>query len=422
MSKTERFELDLSVQAGPLERENTALDVRLDLDNLLWHAGVEGHFDPYSLALTDGQSGRPLPVQWEDGVLSMILYGTIPAEGTLGARLSFSVLPWGTPAIPPAKNDLTDRVVVTDLGREILFSKNQRELCRYKYRDPWKPYFCPINGPHGNVVRDRILDAEGHHFHHGLWVAYGSMDHNSVNLWCEDTQVNPRRGPTGRIVHDAFERFTFGWVYGLVRERLNYCKPDGQVFARELRTLRVCAPTEDTQIIDWTIRLEEPEDSGKRGMMFALRVAPSMQLVDLSKGSSKRKKLDNPGKIMTSGDQPSDASSGLAPIGSGSAPVTVVTGECWTDFSGSVNDGWDGIALFDHPVNPGYPWKILAADYGHMTISREYPQDDLHRRGAVLLRHRAYVHAGDAEVGQVAQKWHDYVHPPLVVTSSVRRP
>ena len=60
MSKTERFELDLSVQAGPLERENTALDVRLDLDNLLWHAGVEGHFDPYSLALTDGQSGRPL--------------------------------------------------------------------------------------------------------------------------------------------------------------------------------------------------------------------------------------------------------------------------------------------------------------------------------------------------------------------------
>ena len=394
MTEKTKFALDMAVHAGPIGREDTALDVALDLDNLLWHAGVPGRFDPFTLVLMDGETRAP--VQWQDGLLSMILYGETPAGGTRPLRLSFDVLPLGEAAVPPPKNSFADRVVVTDMGSEVLFSKNQRELCRYKYRDPWKPFFFPINGPDGNVVRDRIHNAEGHHFHHGLWVAYGSMDHNSVNLWCEDDRVLPRRGPTGRIVHESFERFTFGWVYGLIRERLVYCKPDGEVFARELRTIRVYAPTEDKQMIDWAIRLVEPQDTGRRGMMFACRVAPSMRIVDKSRGWNNTKPMEKPGKIETSEDHP------------------------WVDYSGPVQDGWNGIAIFDHPTNPDYPRKPGAAEYGVMSVGREYPQDDQHRGGSVGLRYRAYVHNGDAEQGQVNQAWHDFAHPYLIDLGEVR--
>jgi hypothetical protein len=392
-----RFELELTAHTGPIERTDPVVEVTgLDLNNLLWNAGIDGHFDPYTLSLTGDDSAARLPVQWQDGMLSMILYGTIPARETRKLGLSFDVLPWDQPAVMPPKNVFTDRVVVTDLGCEVLFSKNDRELCRYKNRDEWKPFFYPVYGPDGNVVRDRTYNAEGHHFHHGLWLAYGSMDHNSVNLWCEDSRVLPRRGPTGRIVHETFERFTFGWVYGLIRERLKYCKPDGTPFTRELRTIRVYAPTPETQVIDWTIRLEEPHDTGRRGITFACRVAPSMRIEDRSRGWGNVKPMENPGKIDQGQDQP------------------------WVDYSGPVGDGWDGIALFDHPDNVGYPRQPGAKEYGSMSLGREYPQDDVHRGGAVDLRYRAYVHKGDAQEGRVEQAWHDYAHPCLVIPGQVR--
>jgi len=392
----QRYELLLDVKAGPLSRVDAVTDVALDIDNLLWHAGVMGHFDPYTLVLVDVGSGAVLPHQWEQGMLSMILSGEAVAGTDTMLSLTFDVLPPGVPAVPPKKNKFDDRVVVLDLGQELLFSKNQRELCRYKHHDAWKPYFFPINGPDGNVVRDRIHNPEGHFFHHGLWVAYGSMDYNSVNLWCESEQINPRRGPTGRIVHEAFERFTFGWVYALVRERLSYCKPDGTTFAQELRTLRVFAPTEDTQMIDWTLRLTEPVDTGRRGMMFACRVAPSMRLEDKSRGWNETVPMERPGKIESSSVYP------------------------WTDYSGPVGEGWNGIALFDHPANPDYPVQPRAQGYGIMSVGREYPKDDRFRNGAVELRYRAYIHKGDATVGRVDQAWHDYVHPCEVVPGEIR--
>ncbi|MCC6170384.1 MAG: PmoA family protein [Caldilineaceae bacterium] len=384
-----------------MERVNPVIDVpAFDLNTRLWHAGITGQFDPFSLCARDAQSGDFLPVQVEGDRLSLIAGGTIPAGGTRPIRLTFAVLAPGTRPAPPSKNDFTDRVVVTDLGRAVLFAKNQRELCRYNYRDPWKPYFYPICGPGGSVVRDRTHDGEGHHFHHGLWAAYGSMDKNSVNLWCEDERILPRRGPAGRITHKSFERFTFGWVYGLIQERLIYRKPDGTPFARETRVLRVYAPTETTQMIDWLMRVEEPQDQGSRGVVFACRVAPSMRMVDATAGWAKpspvTRPMENPGKIEDGGEEP------------------------WVDFSGPVGADWNGIALFDHPANPGYPFKAHAQGYGPMSIWREYPQDDDHRGGAVILRYRAYIHKGDAAEGRVQQAWHDYAHPCLVVLGEVK--
>jgi hypothetical protein len=58
-----RFELELTVHAGPIERMDPVVEVTgLDLNNLLWNAGVDGHLDPFTLALTSAESADRLPV------------------------------------------------------------------------------------------------------------------------------------------------------------------------------------------------------------------------------------------------------------------------------------------------------------------------------------------------------------------------
>ena len=62
-----KIDLSMTVHAGPIERRDPVIDtIGLDIDNLLWHAGVDGHFDPFTLALLDVESAEPLPVQWQD--------------------------------------------------------------------------------------------------------------------------------------------------------------------------------------------------------------------------------------------------------------------------------------------------------------------------------------------------------------------
>jgi hypothetical protein len=80
------------------------------------------------------------------------------------------------------------------------------------------------------------------------------------------------------------------------------------------------------------------------------------------------------------------------------------------DFSGPVEDGWDGIALFDHPDNPG-PGGFSCREYGVFTVGHAYPTEGFARGGATLFRHRAFIHAGDATEGGVARAYADYVHP-----------
>ena len=151
----------------------------------MWHAGIAARFAPWSLSEeeldTDGNVLQGVPRQWEAGRLYWWVPGVTPAHQRRSFRIGWA----RNPAEKPSKNNLTDRIVLTDLGQEVLFSYNTEELGRYRYRGVFKPFFFPVRGPAGNLVRDMVHDEEGHHFHHGLWVGYGSTDQNGANLWCE---------------------------------------------------------------------------------------------------------------------------------------------------------------------------------------------------------------------------------------------
>jgi hypothetical protein len=82
--------------------------------------------------------------------------------------------------------------------------------------------------------------------------------------------------------------------------------------------------------------------------------------------------------------------------------------------------------MMDHPTNPRYPthWHVRA--YGLMTanpfgLHDFYKDPDTHRGDWTIpsyesrnFNYRVLIHRGDAAVGGVRERYHDFINPPLV--------
>ncbi len=399
-----RYYIDAIVETGKVERKDALVSATVNFDQLLWYAGNERPFHRSTLEVfeisEEGKILRQVPCQQEDRKVTWVMVGHTSKGEKRHFRIGFD----SVDAARIGKANLQDKVVIFDLGKELLVSRNTEEICRYRHRDPWKPHFYPIYGPNGNVVSDRCGDEGrlGHYHHHGLWLSYGNMDvPQAGNIVTEEERIVPRRGPAGRMIHDIFEKIEYGWVYGLFSERLTYQKPDGTPFAREHRTVRIFVPNLNTRIFDWTVRIEEPKDLGGRPISFHCRVAPTMRIRDLrlpSPDDLLGAPIDNPGKIENAAGK----------VGERQCRRMRVP---WTDFSGPVEKGWNGIALFDHPSNPDFPKEFGVRDYGLLSITRPYPCNE----PIATFHYRAFVHRGDANEGEVALGWEDYAHPCRVI-------
>ena len=97
----------------------------------------------------------------------------------------------------------------------------------------------------------------------------------------------------------------------------------------------------------------------------------------------------------------------------------------WCDYSGWTDGRQVGLALFDHPDSFRFPTYWHVRDYGLMTANPfglSFFKNDPNQRGDYTLkqgdsmrfRYRLYLHPGDAKEGNVAEKYHDFVNPPVV--------
>jgi len=337
---------------------------------------------------------------WQEGMSGLTVSqiderGEILSDVTSQFNPSTRQLSWLTGNLPAGESacyqirsvdnkEEAKRYCIEQKSSHLLITVGDDLFARYNYLGVWKPYFWPVNGPSGNVVRGA---GGGDHPHHtGLYLSYGGHgEGGSANIWSDWDE--PPYGPCGKMLHQRFVRFTEGPVYAEFVEELIHVKGNGDIILDEKRTARVWYADNGARFMDLSFETTPPLDIGLRQFMLVARIAPSMKIpdeghVENSEGDVGRQEIHHKNAR-------------------------------WCDFSGNVGDGVNGIAFFDHPQNPEYPgfWGEIAVS-SQMTLLHhppdELPDDRFH------LKFRVYVHKGSTANTEIETHHQNYISPASI--------
>jgi len=275
--------------------------------------------------------------------------------------------------------------------------------------DVTRPYFHPLVGPTGaSVVRDFPMvegvdgETSDHPHHRGMWTAHGDV--NGHDNWLEGLGK-------ASIRHSGFPRLISGPVYGSFDASAEWIDRWGSVALTDTRRVTVFNLGPDERLVEYAIRVSASHgqvtfgDTKEAGIV-SIRVASSMD-------GPTRDRPGGRGKIETA-----DGSVGEAEAWGRRA--------AWCDYSGPVGEDIVGIAILDHPTNPRFPTHWHVRDYGLMTVNpfglHDFTGDTNAHLGDLIVppyesrvfRYRILIHRGDATVGEVRERYHDFVNPPVV--------
>jgi Family of unknown function (DUF6807) len=264
--------------------------------------------------------------------------------------------------------------MVSKLDR-VLIRVAGEHFATYNFFGGRRPYFWPVLGPAGtSVVRGQ---GTGEHPHHtGLGIAYGGHgEGGSTNIWSDWDE--PPYGPGGRMLHRGFRRIQGGDDRGSFVEEVTYLNAEGDPIADEIRTVSVWWEGSEARFLDIESRVTGMCDAGPRPLILAVRTP-----------WDPRPESARPARVTNSAGVPIPG------------PTKVYPAE-WCDISSSSPESRHGIAVFDHPSNPGFPatfGKTAVAAQITLTHYPPAPSDQ------IVLRRRVFVHAGDAESAGVAER------------------
>lgn len=289
-------------------------------------------------------------------------------------------------AVKPSTSEhpLNNRYRIEQKPAHLLITVDEGLFTRYNFLGVWKPYFWPLNGNYGTVVRGA---GGGDHPHHtGLYLAYGGHgEGGSANIWSDWDE--PPYGPCGKMLHQRFIRLTAGPVYAEFVEDVVYVKGNGDAILTETRTARAWYADDQRRFLDITHETTPPLDIGARQFLFVARLNPSM-------------KIPNEGHVENSEGQ----------IGRKEVHHQRAR---WCDLGGEVGDGVNGIALFDHPENAEHPGLFGEIAVPQQMSILHHPPDEL-PDNRFRLRFRVYVHEGITPEAQVESHYRCYADPVKV--------
>jgi hypothetical protein len=255
-----------------------------------------------------------------------------------------------------------------------------------------KPVLWPIIGPTGKAMTRAfpMVDTQDitndHPHHRGLWFTHGSV--NKVMFW------NLGKN-SGEVVHRELTKLESGET-GTIAAHNEWLGPDGKRVCTEDQTFRFSGD-KDARIIDATLTLKATDGpltlgDDKEGA-FAVRVPDSMR-VDSKKG----------GKIVNSEGATDGAAWGK--------PAN------WVDYHGPVDGESVGIAMLDHPANPGHPVRWHVRTYGLFAAnpftrkafdpSQSAGTIQVPAGESVTFRYRIVLHAGDEKNGKIAERYSEF--------------
>lgn len=250
-----------------------------------------------------------------------------------------------------------------------------------------KPYLYPVLGPAGHPLTDlgKPHDPTGSHAHHlSLWVGHGSA--GGKDFWSMGG---------GTIVQEAVELQEDGPLFGVLRTRLAWTHGEKAIL-RERRTWTFHATSPSFRLMDLELELSPPGDApvvlGPTSFgLLSVRVAPTMTVVD------------GAGEITDAEGRVNERAVHLGRA-------------AWIDLSGPVGPGERaGVALMDHPSNPGHPtaWHCRDDGWASAAVSKEGPVT-IQPGTPLRLRYRVVLHRGGAREADVAAHFADFAAAPLV--------
>ncbi len=285
----------------------------------------------------------------------------------------------------------------------------------WRHGSLYKPFFHPIYGPAGVPVTQNGEfpgTQRGHYWHHGLFIGHQHV--NGISFWEE------REGETGRILHRSFLRMDEGPVVGRFVERNLWRTPVGVDLLDERREVWIYRLPPNQRILDFRLSLkpvDEPVTLGKTAYnLLACHVPRGMHVADplsaydlrMYRPSEMRPGVRG-GRVVTSEGE----------INVERCHATSGARARWVDHSGPVDGRWQGVAIFDHPLNPRYP--VYWLNWNNMTHGPSFTFAEpytIDRDRPLVLRYRVYIHDGDAATGRVEQRWQEFTCQPAV---TVRR-
>lgn len=405
--------LTCAVHAGDADRSNALVTTMVPVERLATAVGPVGGQRECAGLVLRGEDGAEAPAQYDglSGELAFVLPGAMAA----GSSGRFSVVE-GAPAAAAGVQ------VVVKLDR-VMFFVGEQPFATYTVAGARRPYVWPLLGPSGaSVVRGQ---GTGDHPHHtGLNLTYGGhSEGGSANIWSDWDE--PPYGPGGRMLHRGFRRVMSGPVYGEVVHDLTYVNAYGDAIVDEVRTVRCWWGANEQRYLDFTFEVISVRDRGPRPFFMAIRL-PNLGIPE------------HIGKITNSAGLPVPAPAGQdryfraewidasGPTGGPPAAPSAAPPEVLVDApdyvapkKGPPEGPWNGIALFDHPENNGYPniHGKYAGSRGAVQMTQAHYPPESAPDGPFRFKHRVYVHDGDAESAQVARRHAEYASAARVEVS-----
>jgi hypothetical protein len=262
-----------------------------------------------------------------------------------------------------------------------------------------KPVLWPIIGPtekpitRGYPIAPQPGETTDHVHQRGLWFTHGDV--NGVVFWNQAKT-------SGEIVHREFTKLAGGEL-GTIAARTDWLAPDGKRVC-EGQSIYTFGEEGDARHIDAKLTLIASDGPLKFGDdkegSFGLRLADSMR-VDSKIGG---KPIEVGGTIINSHRETNEAAWGR--------PAE------WVDYHGPVDGKTVGVAIFDHPSNPGYPTRWHVRTYGlfaanpftrHAFDSKEPAASITVPAGkSITFHYRVLIHPGDEQQGKVAERYAEF--------------
>ena len=301
---------------------------------------------------------------------------------------------------------------------DILF--NNKLLTAYCYYDSSrKPILFPVNTVDGIMVTRNYPfktvpgERTDHPHHTGIWLNYESV--NGLDFWNNSTAIAPeKRNQYGTILHQKIiSKKTNGKTASLV-VAATWVRPDSKVLLNEETQFNFTVKENDF-IIDRTTTLTATDTTvffkDTKDGMFAIRVARELELPSKEKTSF----VDDKGNVTTVAPSGADVT-GMYYGSTGLKGDSVWSSKGnWMMLAGKKEGKNITIAMFDHPLNVGYPTYWHARGYGLFAANplgrkvfsngKEELNFSLAPKKSTTFRYRIVIHSGDMITAGQMNTW-----------------